>query len=378
MPSSPTRILIFLPTTGFGGAERTILNLVKHIDPSQVEVILATQADLYPEVSVPVLDLSDCGLASGYVGIRRTWKDSLRLVQIAQEHKCHVILGFLHYGAIVAGWVRLISGNRIKVIASPRTPSRAGIAFHFHTKRARIEWHGQVHALARLAHRLIVATEGMKAELVEHYGACDTHVHVIPNSIDMERIFSVPPAKVENDIPLIVTSGRLAPEKDVGTLLHAFALIRSQTPCRLILLGEGSERAALEAITQELGLDDDVFFYGFHTDPFSVIKSADVFVHTSQFEGFGNVLIEAMACNVPIVATDCDFGPREIIQHGVNGLLVAPGDHFDLAQAILTILRNPDLATRMTHHATSELKKYAPQSMSAAYTKVITDLAAYC
>jgi len=375
MNSAPLRVLIFLPTTGFGGAERTILNLVRHLDPSQIEVVLVTRADVYSGVSVPVFDLSDWGLASGYGGLRRTWEDALRLSRMARKQKCQVILGFLHYGAIVASWARLLSGNQFKVIASPRTPSRAGIAFHVPTRRSRLEWHTQVHILARLAHRVIVATEGMKTELTEHYGARDNHVHVIANAMDIERIASIPAATIEKDVPLIVTSGRLAPEKDIGTLLHAFALVRAQMPCRLILLGEGSERSALEATARELGVDQDVVFHGFHAEPFAVLKSADVFVHTSRFEGFGNVLIEAMACNVPVVATDCDYGPREIIQDGENGLLSPPDDHAALAQAILTVLRNPALAARMTQCATNRLGNYAPQTMSDAYVKVFMDLA---
>ena len=375
MPSIPVRVLVFLPTTGFGGAERTILNLVTHTDSSQVEIVLVTHTVVYSGVSVPVLDLSDYGLASGYAGIRRTWRDAFRLVQLAREHKCQVILGFLHYGAIAASWARLLSGNQLKVIASPRTPSRAGIAFHVPTQRARLEWHAQVNVLARLAHRVIVATEGLKTELVEHYGARKEHIHVIANAMDKARIASIAATKIEKDIPLIVTSGRLAPEKDIGTLLHAFALVRAQMPCRLILLGEGPERSALEATARELGVDQDVVFHGFHAEPFAIIKSADVFVHTSRFEGFGNVLIEAMACSVPIVATDCDFGPREIIQHGENGLLAPPNDPEALALAILTVLNDHALAARLVEAADTGLGRYAPNVMTRDYERAIIDLA---
>ena len=139
-------------------------------------------------------------------------------------------------------------------------------------------------------------------------------------------------------VPVVLGVGRLAPQKDFGTLIRAFARVIVRRPCRLMILGDGPERASLEAIVAERGLTGSVDLPGWISNPYPYMAHAGVFVLSSRWEGLPSVLIEALFCEVPVVATDCLSGPREILEGGRYGALVPVGDEEALAAAIETAL----------------------------------------
>jgi len=141
--------------------------------------------------------------------------------------------------------------------------------------------------------------------------------------------------------PVVLAVGRLHRVKDLPTLLRAVALLRERRPARLVVLGEGAERAGLEALAGRLGIADAVAFPGFAANPFAWMARARVLALSSRYEGFGNVLIEALACRLPIVASDIPGGPREILDHGRFGRLVPAGEPGLFAQAIAHLLDHP-------------------------------------
>ena len=132
--------------------------------------------------------------------------------------------------------------------------------------------------------------------------------------------------------------GRLTEQKDFSTLIHAFAQVRQGHPARLLILGEGEERPALEALVRKLGLEQDVNFPGWVENPYPYMVRASLFVLSSRWEGLPTVLIEALCCGTPAVSTDCPSGPREILRGGQYGQLVPVGDADALARAIETAL----------------------------------------
>jgi glycosyltransferase involved in cell wall biosynthesis len=147
--------------------------------------------------------------------------------------------------------------------------------------------------------------------------------------------------------PVILAVGRLHPQKDFATLLRAFAALRSRRPARLVILGAGTDSAyaaALRTLATELGLVDAVQLPGFAHNRLAFMSRAAVLVLSSRYEGLGNVLIEAMACGTPVVSTDCPSGPREILDGGRFGPLVAVGDVAALARAIEQVLDDPPAA----------------------------------
>lgn len=139
---------------------------------------------------------------------------------------------------------------------------------------------------------------------------------------------------IEKKVPIIISVGRLREQKDYKTLIHSFHLIRLEKPAKLIILGEGDMRGELEELVRKYGLINDVWMPGFVANPFSYISKSDLFVMSSQWEGFGNVLVEALACGCPVVSTDCPHGPYEILSGGKYGILTDPGDYNACARAI--------------------------------------------
>jgi glycosyltransferase involved in cell wall biosynthesis len=142
----------------------------------------------------------------------------------------------------------------------------------------------------------------------------------------------------EPAVPIIIAVGRLNRQKDFETLIRAFHRVLRKRQARLVILGEGEERASLEALVSELGLEDSVSLPGFFDNPFACMARASVFVLSSAWEGLPTVLIEALALGVPVVATNCESGPDEILEGGRLGQLVPVGDSAALAEAVLSRL----------------------------------------
>lgn len=151
-----------------------------------------------------------------------------------------------------------------------------------------------------------------------------------------------------SDEPAVILGmGRLEPQKDFPTLLRAFAQVHRQQRCRLIILGEGKQREALARLAAELGIADDVQFPGFMANPYNYLQRANLFVLSSAWEGSPNSLTEALALGTPLVSTDCPNGPREILEGGRHGRLVAVGDVDALATAMSETLRHPPARTQL-------------------------------
>jgi glycosyltransferase involved in cell wall biosynthesis len=153
------------------------------------------------------------------------------------------------------------------------------------------------------------------------------------------------------DGPVIATAGRLVPVKDHRTLLQAFAILRAGRRVRLAIFGEGPLADELRAYAQESGIGADVLFAGYVNDPAACYAAADLFVLSSTSEGFGNVLVEAMAAGVPVVSTDAPHGPREILDDGRFGALVPVGDAEALAKAMAEMLNHPTSAALLKSRA---------------------------
>lgn len=138
------------------------------------------------------------------------------------------------------------------------------------------------------------------------------------------------------DIPVVLGAGSLELRKDFSSLIRAFAKLRQRRPLRLVILGEGRERTNLEQLARDLGVEQDLRLPGFQYNPYAWMARANVFALTSRREGSGAVLVEALACGTPCVATDCPSGPAEILDQGTLGPVIPIGDIEALAQALDT------------------------------------------
>lgn len=155
----------------------------------------------------------------------------------------------------------------------------------------------------------------------------------------------------DRTIPLLVAIGRLQPQKAFDCLIEAVAKLQTQRPVRLLIIGDGPSRSTLESMITDRNLAGCVELAGYQPNPFPFLANANLFVLSSRYEGFGNVLVEALACGCPVVSTDCPGGPREILVDGKFGRLVAPGDTDALAKGIAQALDNPVNEVELRHRA---------------------------
>jgi len=228
------------------------------------------------------------------------------------------------------------------------------------------------------ADRIVAVSQGVADDLIAILNLPPEKVTVIYNPIVTPELFERAQKPINhlwferNRAPVILAVGRLTKQKDYPTLFRAFSLVQQVRPAKLLILGEGEERANLERLAIELGIQNDVSMPGFVDNPFAFMAKASVFVLSSAWEGLPTVLVEALACGCPVIATDCRSGPREILDNGHYGRLVPVGDHEALAKAILDALDNPDSpADRQTR-----IQRAMEFSVDAAvdkYLKVLLD-----
>lgn len=197
------------------------------------------------------------------------------------------------------------------------------------------------------AEAIVAVSRGVAQDTSTITGIPLEGIRTIANPVITARLFSLAlesadhPWIGQGKPPLLVAAGRLTQQKDFFTLIQALAQVRKQREARLIILGEGRLRPALERRIAELNLEACVDLPGFVSNPYPFLAAADLFVLSSAWEGSPNVLTEALALGRPVVATDCPSGPREILQDGVIAPLVPVGDARAMAQAVLQVLKAP-------------------------------------
>jgi glycosyltransferase involved in cell wall biosynthesis len=228
--------------------------------------------------------------------------------------------------------------------------------------------------LYRYADRIITLTEGARDDLADNFAVPRENIAVMRvNAVippDEEKRIAAWDGQSGRDRDLIVSIGRLSPEKDHRLLLRAMTLLPTQRRWRLAVIGEGPERPALEALTRSSGLSDRVTFTGYAGDPFAWMMRANLAVCSSVYEGLGNTVIEALACGTPVVSTDCPYGPREILENGRYGTLVPVGDAPALAAAIDSVLDHPVDRARLMRRGLD----YTAERAAACFLELTADL----
>jgi len=263
-----------------------------------------------------------------------------------------------------------------------RVPTRVVVSVNLNLSAAtgpqQRYWGPAASALARRAYRradaVIANSRGVADDLVHLLAAPRPPIHTIYNPVPVSEIAMRARAPLSHPWlaagapPLVLAVGKLKLQKDYPTLLRAFARVRARRLAHLVILGEGEERRRLERLVRALRVEDDVALLGFVENPYAWMARASVFALASAWEGFSNVLAEALACGCPVVSTDCPSSPAEILDDGAFGALVPVGDAVALAEALLATLEKPPDPARLRTRA-------AQFSLSSAVDRYLAVLA---
>ncbi|HPD07177.1 MAG TPA: glycosyltransferase [Candidatus Bipolaricaulis sp.] len=334
------KIALFLPSLHGGGAERVMVNLARGFAERglNVDLVLA-------KAEGPYLSQVPSNVRVVNLGVNRTLYSLLGLVRYLKQEQPKATLSALNHANIIAIWARLLSRVKTCLIVSEHNALSQSIE-NTTSVRAKL-----IPLLIKIfypkADAVVAVSHGVAEDLIARTGLPSEKVKVIYNPVVAPEVFSKAneplehPWFQEGEPPVILGVGRLTTQKDFPTLVRAFVLVRKEHAARLMILGDGEDRPKLEALIRELGLEKDVAMPGFVDNPCKYMKRAALLVLSSRWEGFGNVLVEAMACGTPVISTDCPSGPAEILEGGKWGRLVPMGDDAALAQAVLTTLAEP-------------------------------------
>jgi len=386
--NAPTRVLFLLATLDGGGAERTVLTLLPHLRARGMDArvgLLARRGVLDGEIEptqvVRTRMASDWmsyapspGLGRLLVGVPLVPLQQLDLLRQFRPHvavsctaamNLAALLSTRAYGRDRVAWV-LREGNNTRAILESDTPGHLGRA---------LRWRA-TELVYRAPDRVVTISNGVADGLVRDFGVRRDRVRVVHNPVDVARVSQHAQATGSMRVPsrFIIGCGRLHRQKGFDLLLRAVARL-GDADLAVVILGEGPERGSLEALARGLGLGARLVMPGFVDNPWAWIGRASAFVLPSRWEGFGSVLVEAMACGTPVVAADCDYGPREVLHDGKNGLLVRRDDAMSLAQAIQRILADPALGKDLAARGRERAMDFDASSIADRYTDLVQEAA---
>jgi glycosyltransferase involved in cell wall biosynthesis len=324
------RVALFIPNLAGGGAERVFGLLAEGLAARGIETEMVLVRAEGPRLAavraaVPVVDL----------GVDSSSRSVLPLARYLRRRRPDLLVAALGHANVVAVWARWLGRVETAVVVThhisvPTDRSSSG---------ARL-WSALRSLFYPRADAIVAVSRDMADDLARSIGVPRDRIDVILNPVITPDLQSRGEAAVSHpwlapgEPPVVMGVGRLERQKDFSTLVRAIALVRQQRPVRLLILGEGRERPALEALVRELGLEDDVALPGFVENPYAFLSRAAVFALSSIFEGLPTVLVEALALGTPVVSTDCQTGPREILEDGRLGRLVPIEQPEALAAAI--------------------------------------------
>ena len=308
------KVFILIPTLGLGGAEKFVINLVNNIDHDMFDITLVVLNKVgrfkhFVSDDIQVLDLK----------VDRVRYCFPRIVSIIWKHRPHIVFSTMAHLNLMVACVKFLSPKSVKFIC--RETSIASVRSSQGNNSSSYQFFFK--NLYKRFDVIVAQSQYMKNDLVDSFCIPVRKIKVINNFVNaaknhdkrLDQSYGFDGSKTN-----LIFVGRLEKVKQVSILIQAVKI--TNTDVRLYIVGEGSEGSQLESLVRKIGLVDIVTFCGFVENPQKLIALSDYLILTSKYEGFPNVLLEANASGVPVVAFDCPGGVSEIIENGVNGILI--------------------------------------------------------
>lgn len=364
----PRHVVLYVPDLSAGGAERAALNLLEALPGPDLRVTL-----LLNRREGPLLATLPPGAAVVSLEARRTLLAVPRLAAFLRRERPDVLISYLEFNNIAAIWANRMAGRPTKIVASHHVTMSSFNGNAQSLKRRLVPLLYQLSL--PVADHVVAVSRGVAQGMPQSLGR-RSRLSVIENPIVRARYREMAAASLghpwfaQDQPPIVLGVGRLVPQKNFSLLLEAFSLVAARRPARLVLLGEGPLREQLLMQIERLGLGQCATILPVDPNPWPYMKGARAVVLSSLYEGFGNVLVEAMAVGTPVVSVDCPDGPAEILGNGRWGRLVPLGDAPALAAAIAETLDNPGDAEGRRARAMA----FSAQSIAARYRTLIDGL----
>ena len=356
----PAKIMFYLNTLGIGGAERVMSQLATHFNKAGYCTVFVTSFAQGQEYAlgegIVRYSLEETEIPQSR--IKRNVTRITKLRKLCKQENPDVLVSFMqepNFRAILA-----TVGLPVKTLVSVRNdPNReyAGKLGRFVGK-----------VILPMADACVFQTEDAKAWFPK---GLQKKSQVIMNDVK-EEFFDIARESTGN----VVTVGRLNKQKNHALLIRAYAAIAAKYPDRkLLLYGKGDLHDELHRLIDQLGMQDHISLQGATEDVAGVLSKAGVFVLSSDYEGMPNCLLEALAAGVPSISTDCPCGgPKMLIEHGKNGLLVPVGDEAALTESMDRLLSNPDFAQTLGENARQRAMDYSPEKVFAQWRAFVESL----
>ena len=365
------------PSLAGGGAERVAVQVLNALDVDRWD-----RSMFLFERSGPYLDDLSASIAL-YVapsGSRfAAWRALRHFVRV---HRPDVVVAFLSYVSVLTAVRAASTGCR--VVFAVQTPLSAFLRdgdYRWSRPWNRAVFTLIMRACCRVADVVVAASRGVADDVIASFGGKPSRVVVVNNPVDVNAVAAAALEPLDDNDeqrwhhPVIVAAGRLAEAKNYPLLIEALAIVRQQIDASLFILGQGDQEPALRRLIAQLGLDGSVHLCGFRRNPWRYMARADVFALSSRYEGFGNVLIEAMACGVPVVATRSP-GTQEIVTPGADGLLVDTHAPEAFASALALVIGDLPLRHRMAAASRRSADRFRTDSIARAYDAVLSEAVA--
>ncbi len=363
------RVLFILSAVQRNGAVLSTLTTMKHLDPSRYEpalFVLGRRGEPWPELleGIPIT----YGVAQGRPKAHHFPQIFAKLLWTAR--RSDVLVGGLE-----------MSPTYLAILAAKLTgkPSVGFVRNSLPEHLARMP--GRYKTLTQLVYphlsRAVAISEGIKeslTRLVPQLGDRTRTVYIPLDITKTQRRSREALPEADAHRPYILAVGRLEYQKGFDLLLRAYAQLKPALQHKLVLIGEGKERAKLTALIQELSLEDDVIMPGYQENPYAWMSKAEVFVSSSRYEGFCRVIAEALAIGTPVVSTDCPSGPAEVLEGGRYGVLVETENPDALASGIHALLCDPAQMQALSESGPRRAAHFTPEATVQRFESVLAEV----
>lgn len=358
------KVAIFIPDFAGGGAQRVNVNLANELARQGLAVDYVVHNADGPFAR----QLAD-NVRLVTLGGRRFETSFPRFCRYIMRERPNAVMASMQHAGVFALLAKRLMGRQTRFLVQYQNTISVEYASARLVSRL---WLRLLGFLLPSADAVVAVSEDVAEDMVHMFPKTAGNVLSIYNPVFDPGILELAEEPLAHpwfgdpEVPVVVSVGRLAPQKDYKTLLAAFAQVLKVRKARLVIVGEGPDRAALAARAEELGVGELVDLPGFQSNPYPFMRNAQVFVLSSIHEGLPLVLVEALACGTPVVSTRCPSGPREVLEDGKWGRLVPVGDAQAMADAVLGALDEPADTDALVARA----RCFSPSSIAPEYVKV--------